>query len=497
MSDNHEQPSGEAGWTINPDAKPRQVKAWLARLDAGQPQAAALALLKFISASNRHELDEARRLEQLELIEPVALKMHGALRWQYLKAPPPLDMTRQSLADLAAALLAEMAESYQLLIGANLEPTFRLFGSDPLPQLFRRRIHWLHQCLVHHFEIHAAVPEGLWLWLHQCYTLCARMGHADSVDAEGQAATDLYRAALLLAIADPYRMPDHELPWALGLIASHGHLARLIPASASQLRPGNYAVDHHRDQPPFALARGQDPMLQAWSYSLSTTELVKYLTWLLNALPSLKTRPDVPEAASLRDPRYPAFLQRMQRQWSASFQRLQQRRPCERPMDYELVAGLASLTALLDRPSPDRPGAEQYQATNVSAGGMTLRKSGEVRQALQVGIVVGLRSKPGEVWQPGVIRWLRVPSQGEVEFGVQFLPPHAHAVQLLPAGVMALLLCTQPGLPESGLLVAQAGSLGTGREVQLLVAGQTRAVRLDKEVNLAPDLAAWRISLAD
>jgi len=506
MPDTDKLPPIEAGGTINLETKPRQVKAWLSDLESSDPVAGAVLLLKFLAACNHSELPEDRRHQLLDLVEPVVSKIRGALRWQYLKSPPPLDVARQSQADLASALLTEIAETYQLLISANLDRSFRLFGGDPLPGLIRKRIGWLYQGLVHHFEIHAAVPEGLWLALHQCYTLGVRLGHADAADGVGISATDLYRSALLLAIADPYRMPDHEVPWALDLIGRHGRLAQLIPASATNLRPGSFALDHHRDSPPYALARGHDPLLQTWSFSLSTMELVKFLTWLLNYLGSAKAQLDPDLAPNLGDPRYPAFLQRLKRQWSASVQRLQQRRQTEHPLDHQIISGFAALTAALagENATELAPSAATMpahcQATNVSAGGMTLNKVGDLEMPLQVGELVGLRPDSRSPWQAGIVRWLRSPAQGEVGFGVQFLPPHARLVQLLPAradaGSPALLLCTQPGPAEGGLLVAKAGAIDARAALAIRIEGQARPIKMEKAVDLGPGLDAWRISLA-
>jgi hypothetical protein len=462
-----------------------------------------VALLKYLAACNRSELPQDRRNQLMALTGPVVSKLRGALRWQYLKTPPPLDLARQSQADLAGALLMEMSEAYRLLIDANLAPCFRLFGGDPLPELLRTRLDWLHQCLVHHYEIHAAVPPGLWLDLHQAYTLAVRMGHADS-GKEGGTASDLYRAALLLAIADPYRMPDHEVPWALALIARQGRLARLIPAATTSLRPGAFAVDHHRDTPPYPLARNHDPLLQSWSFTLNTTELVKFLTWLLNYLasPAATAAPDLDP--SLHSPRYPAFLQRLRRQWSASQQRLQQRHPTATPLDYQIISGFAALDASLSQDSslsqgPYAVGLEHCQASNVSAGGISLHKTGDLKIPLQVGDLVGLRAGADAAWQVGVVRWLRSPTQGEVAFGVQLLPPHAHRVTLqsspADASSGALLLTAQTDPIQGGLLVAKAGDPVVDLVGRLWLGGQARTFTIDIQADLGPDLAAWRIRL--
>ena len=104
----------QGGNTINVEMKPRQVKAWLATLPS-EALPRGLALLQLLAACNRADLADDRRSQLLELLEPPLLETRAALRSQYREAPLPLDEARQARADLAAALLAELAETYRLL----------------------------------------------------------------------------------------------------------------------------------------------------------------------------------------------------------------------------------------------------------------------------------------------------------------------------------------------------------------------------------------------
>lgn len=494
----------EADGTINLETKPRQVKAWLDRLPLTEPVVCALELLKFLAACNRTDLPDHRRQQLLDLIEPVLLRVRESLRAMYLDAPLPMDARNQSQADMAGALLTEAAEAYRLLIQVHLEPHFRLFGNDPLPDLLRGRLGQLRNLLIHHYETHAAVPEGLWLDLHQTYSLALKLGYADSPpENQGPSATDLYRAALLLAVADPYRMPRYELPWVLDLIDQRGMLATLVPATATRVRPGAFAIDNKSDAPPFALARDDDPLLQAWSLSLNTGEPVKFLTWLINYLDSPKSALDTDLEPVLRNPRYPSFLERLRRQWSASQQRLSTRRPTEQPLDYQLRAGFASLVAGLVTAGGAQPADASdlaiCQAINLSAGGMTLTKEGALGTAIRVGELVGVRQTRQDAWQVGVVRWLRSPEQGEIAFGVQLLAPYAQVTELLThqatSGPKALLLTTQRGTPETGLLVTQPGDLPAGGTGRILIGDQIRGLKIEKRVEVTSGLASCRVRL--
>lgn len=506
MPDHATPPQAEAEATINLEAKPRQVKAWLARLPATEPMPCALELLKFLAACNRADLPDERRRQVLELVEPVLDSTRQSLRALYLDAPQPMDTRSQSLADMSGALLAEAAEAYRLLIQAHLEPRFRLFGSDPLPALLRGRLEHLQRFLIHHYETHAAIPAGLWLDLHQTYSLAMKLGYADSQPEDARpSATDLYSAALLLAIADPYRMPRHELPWALALIEKRGSLAKLVPATAVRVRPGAFAIDHKADSPPFALARDADPLLQGWNLSLNTTESVKFLTWLINYLDSPAAAQATKLEPVMHNPHYPAFLERLRRQWSASQQRLAARRPTQRPLNYQVRAGFASLVAGLadvdgvGAAPADTTDPAICQAVNLSAGGMTLTKEGALEIAIRVGELVGVRQTARDAWQIGIVRWLMSPEQGEIAFGVQLLAPHARVVELLApqalSGQQALLLTSQRNRPETGLLVTLPGGLPADPLGRVLLDARDTGFEIEKRVEIAPGLAACRIRL--
>jgi hypothetical protein len=477
--------------------KPRQVKAWLSALPA-EALPRGLAILQFATACNRADLPDDRRGQLLEVLEPVLLDAQSALQSQYRDAPLPMDATSQARADLAAALLTELAEAYRLLVQAHQAPGFRLFGPGPLPGLLRGRLGHLSRLLRHHYEIHAALPEGLWRDLHQTYALAVKLGHAASAASEGgPSATDLYRAALLLAIADPYRMPRHELAWALDLIQQQGDLVQLVPATAARLRPGCFVVEAKADEPPFPLARDHDPLHHAWSLSVNVTQMVKFLTWLGNRLDDPTRRFDPEIEARLRDPRYPVFLHRLKRQWSAAQQRLSKRRPAARPVTYQVCAGFASLVASLSARDPGQFAVVNCRATNFSAGGMTLVKAEGPSLPLQVGILLGVRENPKAPWQVGVVRWLRSPQQGELAFGVQLLAPCCQVATLLAhdrtAISPALLLSAQVGRPESGILVSPPALLPSGPMARILVRGQSLDIKLEQRLQLATDLDTCRI----
>lgn len=453
-------------------------------------------------------MTEAPRSETLALAAPRFWEILASVRARYLDGNWPLDETRQSLADLRGALLDEWAESHRLLMQKPRLARFRLFREDPLPAHVLQRLFCLRHLLLHHYEIHAAVPPGLWLDLHQTYAYARRIRHVDdrSDGAQSETSTDVYRSVLLLASADPYRLSHQELQWTLDLISEQGMLAQLTPAASPCLRPGVFAVDTQADAPPYPLARDQDPLLQAWSHTLNTTELVKFLTWLLNQLDT-HALPDAEPDAAWCDPRYPAFLQRLIRQWGASRQRLTKRRPVQDLVLHEVVIGFAALCEDLARQAPAtrqdaifRPTASHIttcQVENLSAGGLTLYKTGDLPPALKVGELLGVRPPGGPHWQAGIVRWVRAPQRGEVVVGVQLLAPFVHATRLFvrsaTPGAPALFLSTQRDRTDAGLLITLPGTLPAGERASILLGTMPTAVRIERRLEIAPDLEACRI----
>lgn len=504
-------PAREPGRNINVETKPRQVEAWLARLPLSNPAEAAEEMADYLATINAVEMSHDSRAKIVERLAPVAEELVAALYEQYGNVPLPLQAKPHRNAVLAQKLLRGMADAYKVLLVDWLRRRFHLFGGNPAPTYLQRILLALQAAIEISFEIHDAVPEGIWVDMHQTYNYALRSGLKDVIPegaAKMLAPEQIYKTTLLMAIADPYRLPQVEVPWARDIIARFSNLVSLNPAEESvQARSGLFLVDIHTDAPPKPVTRDSHPTNPRWDLLLNTVELVKHLALVAT---QIKGREDLdklglPEAA--RDPAYPGMLQRLKQNLGGSLQRQSQRRRHRDGKEVEVCFGLKAVHHLLAPPNrgdtihyglsanEPAPTVLRCKTLNDSMGGLSLGKRGTQGMLIRVGDVVGTR-QGGSAWSVGLLRWFRVPAEGEISFGVQLLSPQVQAIHLRRPDNgrqwPCLLLHPGPASQHGMLLMAQPGCFLPESEVEMRAPRATLAARIGKRIEATPSIEIFR-----
>ncbi len=438
-------PARESPGNINLETKPKQVEAWLSRLPMSNPPEAAEEMADYLATLNQSDVSYDIRTKVVERLGPVVEDIVAALYEQYGSVSLPLAAKSQRQAELAQRLLMEMASAYKSLLMDWLKRRFHLFGGNPTPLYLQRILLSFQAVLEISYETHEAAPAGAWVDLHQTFNYALRNGLKDSIPEGGGKMLSLeqiYKATLLLALADPYHFPQTELPWAKDIIARFSNLANIFPAEETvKGQAGLFVVEINTDSPPKPITREIHPLNPRWDLLLNTTELAKHLTILSSHLnnPDDRTRLGLPDAA--RDPAYPSMLRRLKLNWGASLQRQSQRRRHRDGKELEICFGLKAVHQLIAPPNKGEtihygtvshdpaPVVLRCKTVNDSMGGLALEKQDAAGSQVRVGDVVGVRQGSGD-WGVGLVRWLRVPKPGEVFFGVQLLAPNALAVHL-------------------------------------------------------------------
>ncbi len=508
-------PAREPARTINLETKPKQVDAWLLRLPMSNPSEAGEELADYLSTLNRAEVSHDVRAKVMGRLYPVVEEVAGSLREQYGSVSLPLPARQRRNAELAQRLLLETADGYKALTLEWLGKRFHMFGGNPLPHYLQRTLLALQSVLDVCYETHESCPHGLWVDLHQTYNYALRNG-LHGVVPEGSkqmlSLEQIYMATLLMALADPYHFPQSELVWAKDIIARYANLAQLHPAEeAVKGNAGLFLVEVNTDTAPRPLAREPHPMNPRWDLLLTTTELAKHLA-LLSA--HLRGQEDIeklglPEAA--RDPAYATMLRRLKLNWGASLQRMAQRRRHQGGREFEVCIGFKSVhTLIAPQVAKDAivygsstheaaPVRVRCQTVNDSMGGLSLRHSGPGLQ-VRVGDVVGLRQ--GDTpWSIGLVRWFRIPSAGEVYFGVQLLAPQADAVQLrrIDNGRQwpGLLLLPNPVTRQAPMLLSLPSAFAPEVTAEARTPQGKHTIRIEKRLESTPNVDVYRFQMEE
>jgi hypothetical protein len=488
--------------------KPKQVEAWLARLPYANPVEASAELTDYLATCVRLRLSADRIEEILEKVMPTAGNLAEALKERIAAEGLPLPPNRQQAAELCARLMLEIGYLCKLIILERSLKRFQLFGAKSVERYVYILMLALKQALEVSLDSHQHPPAGIWLDLHQTYAYALDNGWARAVPAgfgDGPCLEDIYKAALLWVLADPYRIPREDNFATKRVIEEYCHLVDL-PRSDDNDRHGSvFAIARDSDTPVIVLSREVAPNAGQWPLLLNTTRLVKRLSLLA----SQYARENKPGPARPRghidDLAYLELLHRLKTQWGGSVQRMGNRRPRYEATRYEVVFGLQGIHKRLSGQNAGQPinlaSADGAPAicllVNDSVGGLALAKERPIGFQLRIGEIAAVRQDSQGQWSIGVIRWFRSTRTGKAIFGMQFLAPGARGVWLRrgseSASLPGLWLPATPSLRQGEMILCQAGRLAMGMNVDFNDEdGQTRHIELEQLAEFTHAVEAYR-----
>lgn len=500
------------------ETRPKQVAEWLERLPKANLFEAGRTLRDALSALNRQKLGEDARLKLLELYRATIMDMLPGMEQQLSGAALPLPEKQRQIANLARELLVEVAYGYKIILLEQLNRLISFGSNKQLPQVIQRALSALSRILVICYETYAPTPAGIWSEMHQLYRYAVQHNLQQEAVPDYDATSSInlaYKQALMLALADPYRLMQGEVGKILDYLAQYGDQAQLMPLAQTTNPHGFFLVRLESDKPPKAIAQNAADTDARADILLNTIDLARAMHQKIVGLEAGEAPRSLglPETAS--DSAYLDLLRRLLRHWGIAprrhFNRVQNQAGVEicaglRAAHYFLygeeihpVAGiLPAQDAEITLQAATSPGARDSQQTfrtsnwviaNESAGGLALRKESEEPVHIRVGEVIGLKPDNAATWNVGVVRWVRSDSPEGLELGVQMLAPNAAPVAIKPTIANAdatfqpaLLLPELPVMKQAATLLAERGTYQGQREFELTQDGVTGYVRATKLV---------------
>jgi cyclic-di-GMP-binding protein len=429
--------------------------------------------------SNRMAIKPADRLRFLEQIRGAADYVAQSLRPHYMGLTFPLPPASQDVAALAEALYSEMAVGYKTVV-RDLTAGASKRDARALTLAIHRSMRCLGRLLLVNCHTYMPCSEGVWAELHQLYQ-CAEMRglHDRSVEDESyqlmKAATvsDAYKQIGVLALTDPYHLPQEEVDKvyvALEQWAPLVHLRSRVEGDG----PEAFIVRLGADEPPARTSAeetaGENYRIVDTSrlVSLLRSQLAQASAELADPIPRTDLEPGrVSSAATL------AYLIQG---WEARPGRRTDR--TSRQLSVEVVNGLnaihAYLTAHLDEylqeessveagqvepwvdigsprtapvirvdlEAPDAAFGERVPVTHDcvvldhGVGGCRLRWGSGNAGEVKVGALLLTKSKASpepKTGLLGVVRWMRQDRDQPLETGVQWLTPNPSPAVVKPA----------------------------------------------------------------
>lgn len=477
------------------DIRTRSVRAWLDALPPTRPVDAANAVFERVHRANRTPVHPDERLEFLRTIRPFAEMVVDELSHLCERATLPLtDRAREAL-NASRTLAAELSLACRV---AAVENTGRLlaFGARRrIPALLVQAADWMSAVLVATYRTYTPLPPTTWRQLHEIYRFAEESGLAgNEIEEElGRSVRAAYCEALLLSLADPYRLRPAEtdaIIAAAGPAMDAATITRDMPRTPSA---AHFVVDCDGDRAP--RVAGGAPVRGASMRILDANPVVDRLRArraALRAVPasSSKARTTTDEAALIEkllalwgDPPRRGFRRGASQSSVAICVGLSAVRHfvAKEALDEATQAdaihrGITMpLLAIADGLAPEAHPLLEWDIVDEGAGGLKVSRM-HPRQVVSVGEIVGIRMLGRPRWIVGVVRWMSTSEDGALEFGLQFLAPGAIPVWLQP---------TITAMPQArpGLLLQGAGDA----EDMLLSAPDTFSEMREFEVNREGD----------
>ncbi|MCB5190488.1 hypothetical protein LG198_07095 [Methylobacillus arboreus] len=464
------------------ETRPSKITKFLNALPVTNLPETSQALQEELEILNRQKVTPDTRIKALETYRPAIISVTESLAAHYCSAPLPLPEQDKHYATLANTLWTELAYGYKIALLDLEAKLFKFGGAKPLALCLHRGLDALRMQIEIHYETYRAQPSSLWNELHQLYALATTRGLAElEVDDPARkhklAISHVYKQALLISLADPQHLSQRDIKLTCDYIARFAGLAQLQRPETVENPAAIFLISANGDKPPLPLGKRLRKIDEENDLFLLTMDLARQIH---QHIKQSQLGPFPPEAGlpeSANQPRYHDLLTYLLRQWGASPKRIYNRTP--KNDGIELVIGLPALHAILygktlpetDATPGKPPRSSRWQALNISAGGLALRKLPATEVHLHIGDLVGVRISHATHWAIGVLRWASHTENRHLDIGIQMLAPEAHSAstpitndQTTPL----LLLPEIPTLKQTPSLIGGPGSYSPAKIMDLV-----------------------------
>jgi hypothetical protein len=405
------------------ERNPRRLQRWLDDLPLMNLPESVHRVLQALEPLNEQRVPPRERLDLLDAYRVTVRKLFMTGGPAGLRQLPMAKAGRVQVIEDLERMCLTLAGGYKVVVKALHRETGK--QEEALLRSLQGAVEQLGLALVHSYRYHRPVPPFVFLELHQLYRLVRARGLLNApADASGVNLSGHYQGAMLLALCDPFHLPDGVADLYHRTLLRYAARVRIVPgAHWTGNGEGQCLLDLQGDSPPRLCMRLSGPVDADDPYLLDLQPALAAMHQQLLAL-SAEQRPQAPEAALLRillpeapqgDPR--RSPRRADGRW------------------LEVLAGLEAIHDGLQRREgggASDTATRTLQVVDSSAGGMRLSWPQAAPGEVQVGELLAVLTDSGEQLprlQLGLVRWVRSERNGNTELGLELLAGRASAVQ--------------------------------------------------------------------
>lgn len=482
------------------------LREWISTLDDASPQDIAAALSSRLVPLVSEQRNLHMRTRLLDAFEEAAHKVLPALEAEIRTAAVPLTSHIQAVALTADNLLKAQIQGC-LTVVSSIEG--HKLPAPLLQHVILRAMYALQRRQMLAYHAYATPSASSWQQLHDLHRM-ARNRALSNISKNSPSIEHVYVAALLLAYAEPGKFPRADLD---ALRTAADRMSVLVKISDSSDAPGaeppahRFLVRTDDGQPGAPFLRAPKASDAKHCLILDCSAVVTALNEEIARRPNADAEVDTEREVILPQLAEP-LLHTLLKMWGSQPVRRFSRMRFKPRAD--LVSGLPDVIQLLagealkrrrddgseqtESPAPAIPPVSEWAIIDESPDGFGIRYLKGAIRRLEVGELVGLRSREHNRIHLCLVRRASNAGQARFELGLQDLSPNALVVTLPPAGETqarqsnisrkALLLPQLPAYGGVAGIISIPGSLPPAAEFTYNIAAQTVQLRLGRPVEL-------------
>ena len=492
------------------ETNPKKARVWIESLPLTKTFQAANMVAHNIEALNRAKMSAEERTALVDVYRPVVAVLLDELEAIYAYSVLPLPVRQREAFDAARNLLTQCANAYKIFLLEKPSKLMMFNTKKNLPAAIYAAMFYLQSQLLQSYKTYHPCPPGVWQELHSLYQHADEQGLlAEIADAETKSSMlDLYSDALMISLADPYRLMFKEVDQVQELLKLNRGLIDIHSSNEGLNLQRFFLVALDGDQPPKVLVPGVPPPAGQIFRLIDPTRLVEKLQQRIRAQNAAAGGGAGSAAKSRATHDTTDLQQRLIRLWGDPPKRQFRRNPADSSV--ALCGGIKAIAyftelATLDDPEADAKairdgdtipllkiprdalsqsvGVEAWSVLNQSANGLRLYRESGGTVGVTVGEVVGVRFVGGRTWNVGIVRWLTSLEGSALEFGVELISPSAASITIeatigsgtKPAPAL-VLQNTTPGW-DNDTLITLTDTFSDLREFELIERGEITLVR--------------------
>lgn len=486
------------------ETNPKKARAWIESLPLTKTVESTRQVTQALEALNHAKLPADERVALADIYRPVIAVLLDELAAIYAYSSLPLPARQKEAFELADALLVQCGYPYKMLLLEKIGKLVVFNAKKNLPTPIYWAMHFQREQMVQCYKTYHPVPAGVWQEMHALYLYAEEQGMlAEVCEAEkSQTIMDVYVEAIMLSLADPYRLMNKEVDRVLDVLRQNRGQVD-FRTNADGLNPQRlFVLALDSDQAPKVLIQGGRPPAGQVLRVVDPNRIVEKLQQRIRA----QSNASAAKSRATHD--LTDLVARLIRLWGDPPKRQFRRNPTDSAV--ALCSGIKAISYFTELAANEDPeadaqairegrtipllkipqdpmsqmiGVEEWHVLNQSANGLRMHRESGGAVNVTVGEVVGVRFVGGRTWNVGVVRWLTLLEGSALEFGVELVAPAAISTTIEPtigsSGKPAPALMLQSLAPdaESDTVIAASDTFADLREFELNAQGDPLRVR--------------------